>query len=470
MKLNIAYLLIIVIILTGCNSKKKDFHTNDESVTIKVNGEIKTTNWRLSPQLNPDVFELECKEKESIVTFLDSKDSISHLVNIGDEIDFNIILNQKDTARTRIIGVKPNVNFTDKYIKENKGKVNVAIPEVSELANILIALHKDAEKDKNMTNSNTEYFKRVKKYFKPYLKHPIIDTIQKHINTLKYNESFKDSLFSQESYNYYFALKMNACSYYFDENEKIVNNGIIAQMAKGWNSVDPMKNVDLMTDFAKKSNFRIFYKENKPYYDSLLAIYKKLNPVDKMQEWLDKKFDFTYGNYSIYFSPLVYGAHSTQNFSDDNFKQTFMFICPAEYDDKYSKVINELLESRVIFTEIDHNYVNPISYKYLERINQVFKNRETWAQGEITNNYETPYKVFNEYMTFAVYSLYLTDNYTEEEVLEFLPYMENQMENSRGFINFSSFNRELLQKYKENKNIPIEELYKHMFDWSSKLK
>ncbi len=40
------------------------------------------------------------------------------------------------------------------------------------------------------------------------------------------------------------------------------------------------------------------------------------------------------------FSPLVYGAHSTQHFSDKNFNQTFMFICSAEFDSEYSKVMN----------------------------------------------------------------------------------------------------------------------------------
>lgn len=146
-----------------------------------------------------------------------------------------------------------------------------------------------------------------------------------------------------------------------------------------------------------------------------------------------------------------------------------MFICPAEYSDRYSKVINELLESRVVFTEIDHNYVNPISDKYLKRINEVFTHRETWAKGDVTNSYDNPYAVFNEYMTFAVYSLYLLDNYKKNEVMSFLPKMENQMEFRRGFVKFSSFNRELIRKYKENKNHTIDELYLNMLDWASNI-
>ncbi len=462
-------LTLITLILSSCtpqSPQEQSLHTSSESVTIRVNGELRVSTWTLAPELKPDVFELECREAENLVSFSDGTDSIGFTVGLHDTIDFNITMHRGDTAQTRIIGIKPNVNFTPAYIDANRGKVNIEIPEVSELVNILVALHKDAEKDKNMTNSDTEYFKRVKAHFSPYLTHPIMDTVQKYIHGLRYDDSFQDSLFSRDSYNYYFALKMNACAYSIGQSDRIVNDGIIQQMAKGWHSFDPMKDAALMADFAKASNFRAFYEANKPHYDSLIVTYKQLNPIDQMQTWLEEEFGVSYGSYSVYFSPLVFGAHSTQNFGSGDFNQTFMFICPADYNDSYSPVMNELQESRVVFTEIDHNYVNPLSYEYLETINEVFGDRATWAKGEITNSYDSPYMVFNEYMTFGVYSLYLIDNYKEEVVMEFLPYMERQMEARRGFIRFGEFNRELLATYMENRDQPIKQLYEHMFDWA----
>lgn len=466
---NLGTLVSFMIILTACNNAKDTFHTDKEILSIEVNGALKTSNWKIAPERKPDVFELECTQENNMVIFSDSINSISYKVGLNDTIDFSIVLNNKDTALTRIIGVRPNVNFTDTYIKKNRGKVNVAIPEVSELVNIVMVLHKDAEKDKNMFNTHTDYYKRVKSYFGPHREHRIIDTIQKYIHSLQYNESLKDSIFSYDSYTYYFALKMNACSYYFDTDGVILNDGVIREMAKGWNPFDPMKDANLMADFAKQSDFRSFYEQNKPYYDSLVATYKQLNPIDQMQQWLDKKFGFSYGNYTIYFSPLIYGAHSTQHFSNNGFNQTFMFICPAEYDPEYSKVMNALLESRVVFTEIDHNYVNPISDKYSKKINEVFSDREKWTKGEITDAYDNAYMVFNEYMTYAVYSLYLIDEYPEEEVAEFLPKMESQMENRRGFIKFGAFNRELIRKYKEDNNCPMDKLYMHILEWATQM-
>jgi len=118
-----------------------------------------------------------------------------------------------------------------------------------------------------------------------------------------------------------------------------------------------------------------------------------------------------------------------------------------------------------VFTEIDHNYFNPVSEGLLEKINNSFSNREKWAKGDVTSAYGNQFKIFNEYMTFAVYSLYINDNYSNKESMEYLPMLENQMENSRGFVKFKAFNRILLEKYKENPDIKVSELYNYILDW-----
>jgi hypothetical protein len=442
------------------------FNTESKVVSILINNQVVVEKWNVSPEIKPDIFEAECSRKINIVTFKSDKDSIFFNISLGKTIDFIIQNSKNEQAYTQIKGIIPNVNFTKEYIKANDSKTIVQIPEVSELVNILMVLHKDAEKDSNMFDTKIDYYKEVKEYFKPYLSHPALDTINKYITDLKYSEDAKISLFSNQSYGYYFALKMNACAYEFDKNGKIKNNQIVKEFAKGWNSFDPMKDIKVFEDFAKKSNFRMFYKNHKLYYNSLIATYNQLNPISKMQNWLDKKFGFGYGSYVVYFSPFTSGAHSTNSFESNNFNQSFMFIAKAEMDKEFSPVMNELLESRVVFTEIDHNYVNPVSYKFLERINKSFSNREKWAKGEVTSMYKNQYDVFNEYMTFAVYSLYVQDNYLKDDFIEYLSKVENQMEESRGYINFKKFNRKLIEKYEENKNIKMTELYDYILNWA----
>jgi hypothetical protein len=442
------------------------FKTESKVVSILVNNQTIVENWTLSPEINPDIFEAECTNKKNKVTFKSNNDSIIFNISLGETINFIVQNSKNEKAYTQIKGIKPNANFTKSYIKKYNGNTFVEIPEVSELVNILMVLNKDAEKESNMFDTKSDYYKEVKSYFKPFINHPALDTINKYITDLQYKEDMNISLFSNQSYAYYYALKMNACSYEFDKKGKIKNNGFVQEMAKNWNSFDPMKDLAIFEDFAQKSNFRQFYKNHKTYYSDLIKTYKQLNPISKMQNWLDKKFGFGYGSYVVYFSPFISGAHSTQKIESNGMTQSFMFIAKAEMNTEFSSVMNELLESRTVFTEIDHNYVNPVSEIYMERINKSFSNREKWAKGEVTSMYNSPFAVFNEYMTWAVFSLYVKDNYSKNDLEDYLPKIEKQMEDDRGYIAFKKFNRALLNKYEENKTISINDIYDFILNWA----
>jgi hypothetical protein len=465
MKFNLFFLFLSLVNLPFA---QKTFKTNESSLKIFVDGVMVNDNWSLDPSINLDIFEVEMKGKTAFVEYKDNLNFIGFKLKKGQKIDFIVIDKNNQRANQRVIGIEPNVKFSKAYINENQGKTIVEIPEVSELVNIIMVLHKDAEKEENMFDTKSDYYKKVKTYFEPYRNHPIIDTIQKFISDLKYEEGYDAYMFPLSSYWYYYAAKMNACAYTFDKNGTIVNNGVVKEIAKGYNSFDPMKDLKLIQDFANKSNFRNFYEDNKPYYNELLKTYNQLNPVQKMQNWLDKKFGFGYGSYLIFFSPLIGGAHSTTRFEDNGFNQTFMFIAGAELDPEYSLVMNQLFASQVVFTEIDHNYVNPLSNKYHREIDTIFYKREIWAGGKQTEAYPTPYKVFNEYMTYGVYSLYLLDSFSKENVESYLPNLERMMQENRGFQKFGDFNQELMRLYALNQNQSIENLIEKMLDWCSK--
>ena len=446
-------------ILSSCDNDKNELkviRSNTEKIKYAINNEI-YPNWTIMPEVKPDRLEVECIKDVNQVAFITDIDSIKFTIKEKDTVRFYILLNNKDSALTEIVGIPKNVNFSDAYIEKYKGKFQVEIPEVHELANILVAISNNGQLDSNMVDMTTPYYKKVMSHFLTYKNHPIIDTINKHIT----------KVFDNESYGYYYALKMNACGYIFDKKSLIVNDGIIHKMGFPYPD-DPIKaNLNLIQDFSNKSNFRKFYNEHQSYYDTLISVYKSLNPIDKMQKWLENQFPLKYGNYRVTFSPLVYGAHSTQKFKDNDFEQTVMFICRAEYNNKYSKNLNEMLESRVVFTEIDHNFVNPISDKYKNEIDAIFAQRSIWIN-EVTGTsmYGNPYTVFNEYMTWAVFTPYCYDNFPEKDVELFIVKMEKQMENNRGFIKFKEFNRKLLSLYKSNTDKKVYELYPKILDWS----
>ncbi len=69
------------------------------SVDIREDGILKINAWSLAPEVNPDVYTTSAKK----VTFFTDIDSISITTEKNKTYDFVIILNQKDSARTRIV-------------------------------------------------------------------------------------------------------------------------------------------------------------------------------------------------------------------------------------------------------------------------------------------------------------------------------------------------------------------------------
>lgn len=426
---------------------------------VEYTSDGKKGRWIITPEAKPDILQVPIGgKKESRVIFKTDVDAIAYDVKLNQKINF-IVLYKGDSAHTQLAGVPKNVNFSASYIKKHKGKFDVEIPEVQELAKVMIALSRVGSIDSNMTDMTTPYYKEVMQYFTPYKTHPIIDTINQYI---------KDKEDNNSQWQYY-SWKMNANAYQFTRKNKIVNKGQIQKM--GWEPTDPFVLYPAaIEDFAAKSDFRKFYADHRSYYDSLLREYEKYNPLQDMKVWLENHFPNKYDYYLITFSPLTGGAHSTERFYDNGFSQTVMFIKGTSINSNYNEAVNEMLNSRVVFTEIDHNYVNLTSDKYIKQIGEVMKDKNKWGKGLDNNShYVKPYNLFNEYMTFGAFTLYCIDRHRETDVMTFLEIMERQMEERRGFNNFKAFNRELLRLYLQyNKTKKAHELYSEILEWCKK--
>lgn len=464
MNLTSRYVLILIVFLPlfcACLPREKKhfpvLRTDSTRLTFVINQDTFPHAWTVVPEAKPDRLPVECSQAINQVSFISNRDTLSFSVSLNDTLRFVVLLQDRDSAFTEIVGLPKNVNFSDAYIRAHEGKFEVEIPEVQELANILVAISRIGQLDSNMVDMTTAYHKEVIAHFLPFAAHPVLDEINRNIT----------AVMEQNSYWYYYALKMNACGYQFDDREAIVNKGIIRSMGFQ-NPPDPLIQLaSLMSDFAGKSGFRAFYSAHKPYYDSLIHTYRGLNPIDKMQGWLEKKFGFGYGNYTVLFSPLVGGAHATTRFKDNNFEQTFMFVSRAEFDPAYNRNVNEMLASRVVFTEIDHNFVNPVSDKRLGEIEKAFAVRTKWVRASAgTAIYDSPYKVFNEYMTWSLYSLYCLENFPEQDARQVIGSMEKQMTRSRDFIRFDRFNQHLIRVWRQNPAVGIDRLFDELLMWA----
>lgn len=356
-------------------------------------------------------------------------------------------------------------NYFDKnYINQNKGKVTFEIPEVYELANIIWTLSPSGKKA-NGLNLESDYYKRVNAYFKPFSNHPIF----------KYLD-FPDSL----SDNKYYDFRENSFAFNFKisnlANTELLFNGpyfyVYGDELADSSLFGKLKL--LVEDFATKSKFRQFYKSNINYYNTQVKRERQLLPVKQMWKWLEEQFPKQkYHSYKVVFSPLIGGSHSTQRYSaylgKEYFGENVMFICNTDRVDKDSKLTEkqkEALMSGIVFTEIDHNYVNPSTNKYRKQIDSIFSNRKFWVKTSNSSNYyDNPISVFNEYMTWSVFCLYIVDTYDEATSNLVINKRETTMVDKRNFIKFKEFNQTLLKIRQENKSLNVVDLYPFILDW-----
>jgi len=73
-----------------------------------------------------------------------------------------------------------------------------------------------------------------------------------------------------------------------------------------------------------------------------------------------------------------------------------MFISGPDFFSDAPDEIENLLLSRLIFTEIDHYYVTPITDDHLRSVKDAFSDLDAWDQH---NSYRSTELTFNEYMT-----------------------------------------------------------------------
>ncbi len=360
--------------------------------------------------------------------------------------------------------------FPADYMETNMNNIQFDIPEIYELANIIWTLSPSGQRANDL-NKEGAYYQRVVAHFKPFLNHPIFRALD-----------FSDSLYIKKYYDF----RENSFAFNFQDsklnssNTKILFNGPYYHVfgdeladSSLFGKLKPM-----IEDFAAKSKFKQFYKSNLDYYKKEIQRQKELLPVKKMWNWLEAQFPQTkYQSYRIVFSPLIGGAHSTQRYSTYSNSQLFgenvMFVCNTDRYDKMpdiSEKQKEGLMSGIVFTEIDHNYVNPATTKYTKLVDSIFSNRSVWTkQGNYTDYYGSSVSIFNEYMTHAVFCLYILDTY-EKPIADFvIDKREELMVKKRNFIAFKEFNKELIRLKRKHSDLKAIDLYPFILDWCKRL-
>jgi hypothetical protein len=357
--------------------------------------------------------------------------------------------------------------FSPEYMKKNEGNIQFDIPEAYELANIIWTLSPSGQRATDLPK-DTEYYKSVMAYFKPYQNHPVFKSLDFSGN----NYYVQYYLFRENSFAFNFQdLKPGSSNtkllfngpYYYVWGDELADSSFFGKLKP------------LVEDFAAKSKFRKFYKDHLDYYKKQIQRERDLLPVGQMWKWLEEQFPKTkYQSYRVVFSPLIGGSHSTQRFvtwysSNKAFVENVMFICSTESFDARTTLTEkqkEGLMSGIVFTEIDHNYVNPVTNRYYHKVDSAFSDRSIWAKdGNTSEMYSSGESVFNEYMTHSVFCLYINDTY-DKPIADFvIAEREKMMVERRNFIRFREFNTELLRLREVHRDLKVVDLYPFILKW-----
>ena len=343
-------------------------------------------------------------------------------------------------------------------IKDNK--TTYEIPAAYELMNIAFALTDTNNYSGNLNlyynfiDTTKPYFKEVINYFSPYKNHKLIKELNKHLN-----KSLLHYLYNlQKGYN----------SNSFDNNiKRNIHFPFFQRLLYGFKSV----NRKTIENFAKSSNFQSFYDNHKLYYQQVLEDAKSKLNVNKVQQWLESEFPSKYDKFNIVISPLMNATHFTKNFSFKGEKTSIMWVADGlGYDTKeYSKNQIAGIYTGVVFTEIDHNYVNQVSDNFKNDIDLIMgdNNRAKWIKTDGDGKfYSSGYKIFNEYMTHAVYLVYTNTVYAKDDQTVIENSRIKLMEQRRKYYRFGDFYRQLKALYLSKKDgETITSLYPKMLEW-----
>jgi hypothetical protein len=434
--------------------------SNSEAVTIRVDERLITSAWRLTPELKPDEYLVDVAEGRPVtVSFITDVDSIGFRVALGDTCDFIIHWDGQD-CWTRIVGREfvPAANFDAAYREAHRGTIAVSIPEVYELVNVAIALSPFGRDNPGYVYQKSAYYATVMDRFEPFRDHALVQEL--------------GSLLGRNS-GYYASLKMNGFSFEFDDDGRIASRpefdrtGFPSQRE---NLLRPF--LPLMQSFADDTRFREFYTESRPVYEGQIACYRDSLDVEGMRSWLDDNFPSGggYDFYDIVFSPLVAYNQSSTWFESNGFRELqphvnfpyprdFVGLQPA------SPTTIQVYRGTIVFTELNHGYINPAGEAYADRISAAVANRDAWVDpSDASNNYRGN-GVFFEYLNWALVSLRIADLVPEEEQERLIEMVEGNTR-GRGFIRFPEFDRFLLDIYRNRaEGKTLESLYPQIVTW-----
>ncbi len=426
-------------------------------IDVREGPTLRKAQWTLTPGLNPDIYTVALgKGERREVCFISGARSLCRTVGVGEQHDF-IISHAGVDYPTRIVGeyVPPMAVFDEAYQAAHRGKVRVSIPEVYELVNIAIALTPTA-RDQSLVARNTPYYDEAAGHFAGVSEHPFVLALDQELRRGRYAP-----------------IKMNAYAFEFGERDRIVRSRVYDRTGFSQStSNDLLPWLAPMQDFADQSGFRAFYAEHRPLYESQIEYLRRGLDIDAMLAWLRANFPDVkpYDTVNIIFSPLVGASQSVTWMESNGFSELQPHVNfpygPSSGGTRSPEAI-ALRRGWIVFTELNHGFINPTADPFADRITMALRDRAQWVVDNAnTAGYPSPLSVFNEMMNWGLISLYLVDKAPQAERESLQEDLDRVMSERRGFKQSPRFHRFLVEIYSNRPpGATVAGLYPSIVEW-----
>lgn len=315
---------------------------------------------------------------------------------------------------------------SDEQRASEKAEAAVLLPETVELALVVAALTPLGMDTGTSIDRTSAYFRDVEAHFGGFRAHPAVEALGSDFSLPR--------------------LAGNAADYAFDDRgnlARVDSSGSLWQDDEG----------DLFTrhalalaDFARVTQFRSFYTEHRSLYAELTGdLEAAARPADQ-RTWLEANFGARPRPSRVIVSPLLSGHHWTTLFKST----PRIWLSPPRPEELTSKEAR-LRYARKLFTEVSHQYVNPLTDSLGEAADRAMADPGVWRSPG-AGGYDSSVLRFNEYMTWAAFLLYASDQFDASGTESFealLRDISDFMVTRRGFVAFEPFAREALRKYDE---------------------
>lgn len=160
--------IIPLILLFSCAEKKiETINSTKKGIKVLING--KQSDWRISPEVNPDRLKVYCTNDVNEVVFQTDIDTVSFSVSKNDTIRFKIILNSTDTANTEIVGIKElpaKITNEEKlyWLSQIWSEVKYNFVNIDQLTYDLDSLYKTLIPEVLSSTNDYEYYQILRKF------------------------------------------------------------------------------------------------------------------------------------------------------------------------------------------------------------------------------------------------------------------------------------------------------------------